>query len=66
MYADKHPSYLRSIDLLSGGTGLLLKISGFSPHYSFSFALAFSFQKPCRLYRLLSPHSNLQAAGTRF
>jgi hypothetical protein len=31
---------------------------------SVSFALAFSFQKHCRLSRLLSPHSNLEAAGT--
>ncbi len=67
MYADKHPSYLHSIDLLSGGTGLLWKSSGFSPHCSFfSFYLAFSFQKLCRLSRLFSPHSNLQTAGTRF
>jgi hypothetical protein len=45
MYADKHPSDLRSIDLLSGGTGLLLKISGFSPHYSFFFCSCFFFPK---------------------
>jgi hypothetical protein len=30
----KGRSYLRSIDLLSGGTGLLLKLSGFSPYCS--------------------------------
>ena len=34
MYADKHPSYLRSVDLLSGGTGLLKKSSGSSPYCS--------------------------------
>ncbi len=43
------------------------KISSKLAVYSlFFFALDFSFQKPCRLSRLLSPHSNLQVAGTRF
>ena len=45
MYADKHPSYLRSIELLSGGTGLLLKASGFPPYYSFFFCSCFFFPK---------------------